>query len=110
MQKRITDAAQVRAVAKAAGITDIPAGAQLTITMPKSVSGRDCECGCGEKTRGGLWVPGHDAKRKSVLFGIIRGEATPEAKAEARKELTTRRWPQPAEPVAKAEVPADVTA
>ena len=26
-----------------------------------------CECGCGETTKGGRFVPGHDAKLKSAL-------------------------------------------
>ena len=38
---------------------------------------RSCECGCGEKT-GGFFVPGHDAKFKSTLLKIERGELTPE--------------------------------
>lgn len=105
MQKQVTDAAQVAAIAKILGVTDLPKGATLTVTAPKSVAGRECACGCGGKTRGGVWVPGHDAKRKSVLFGIIRSEATADAKAAARKELTTRGWPQPAMPIPAEAVP-----
>jgi len=105
MQKQVTDATQVRQIAKILGITDLAEGATLTVTAPKSVAGRACACGCGGKTRGGMWVPGHDAKRKSVLFGIIRSEATADAKAAARKELTTRGWPQPAMPIVTEAVP-----
>lgn len=28
---------------------------------------RDCACGCGEQTRGGVYKPGHDAKHHSAL-------------------------------------------
>ncbi len=28
----------------------------------------DCECGCGSKTKGGRFLPGHDAKLKKALI------------------------------------------
>jgi hypothetical protein len=69
-------------------------GTILTITAPKSVDGRSCECGCGGKTSGGWWVPGHDAKRKSLLFAEYRsGDARRKATAEA--EMIRRDWPLP---------------
>lgn len=95
---RITtnDPKLVAAIAKATG-EDIPEGATLVITAPKSVAGRACACGCGTKTSGGVWAPGHDAKHKSMLFGLVRG--TDEAAAEAASaELTKRGWPQPSAP------------
>lgn len=33
-----------------------------------------CTCGCGESTRGGMFVQGHDAKLKSTLLSISRKE------------------------------------
>lgn len=73
---------------------NLPVGTTLTITAPKSLVGRDCACGCGGKTGGGLWVPGHDAKRKSLLFAEFRS-GDPERKAAAEKELIARDWPIP---------------
>jgi hypothetical protein len=32
---------------------------------------RECECGCGEMTNGGLFRPGHDAKLRSRLLKAI---------------------------------------
>ena len=71
------------------------AQAILTVSTGKSQAGRSCECGCGETTRGGRWAPGHDAKHKSALFAIARGEDTDAAQA-AISELTERDWPMPA--------------
>lgn len=33
---------------------------------------RDCKCGCGEKTGGGLYRPGHDARHVSALVNQYR--------------------------------------
>ena len=33
----------------------------------KRANGNSCECGCGGKTGGGRYLPGHDAKHKSAL-------------------------------------------
>lgn len=33
---------------------------------------RECMCGCGEMTKGGRFLPGHDAKLKSKLLNTIR--------------------------------------
>lgn len=69
-------------------------GEVLTITAPKSVVGRACACGCGGKTSGGLWVPGHDAKHKSILFAEYRS-GDPKRRAAAEKEMGERDWPVP---------------
>lgn len=104
MRVQITDPAEVAKVAKAAGITDLPEGAALTITAPKSVSGRLCADGCGQTTSGGLWMPGHDAKHKSKLYGYEVAGLDPEASdvqkqraADARDELERRGWGHPAQ-------------
>lgn len=33
-----------------------------------------CTCGCGDKTKGGMFIQGHDAKLKSLLLSISRKE------------------------------------
>lgn len=48
---------------------------------------RDCECGCGGMTRGGRFIPGHDAKLKSVL---LRRAA--DGDTAARDDLRRRGW------------------
>lgn len=50
-------------------------------------SPRDCECACGGKTRGGRFIPGHDAKLKSVLLKKSAGGDTA-----ATDELRRRGW------------------
>lgn len=40
---------------------------------------RDCECGCGGKTGGGRFIPGHDMKLKSQLLKRVDGEADQDA-------------------------------
>lgn len=49
-----------------------------------------CGCGCGTIVRGSF-VPGHDAKRKSELWRLMRDGA------EAARELKERRWELPPE-------------
>lgn len=57
----------------------------------------ECECGCGEQAKS-LFVIGHDARMKSVLNSVIKGE-TPKSpnhhgftKATAMTELAKRGW------------------
>lgn len=41
---------------------------------------RDCHCGCGEQTGGGMYRPGHDARHVSQLTARVKaGELTVEA-------------------------------
>jgi len=49
-----------------------------------------CGCGCGTIV-GGSFAPGHDAKRKSELWRLVRDGA------EAARELKERRWELPPE-------------
>lgn len=42
--------------------------------QPKTRTFPDCTCGCGGKTRGGLFLPGHDARLRGQLVKCIRGE------------------------------------
>lgn len=48
-------------------------------TTPGQRSPRDCECGCGAQTKGGRFLPGHDAK----LHSRQKAEAKAKAEAEA---------------------------
>jgi hypothetical protein len=42
--------------------------------MPRaSKAGRTCECGCGGETKGGRFIPGHDARRLGWAIRIHRG-------------------------------------
>ena len=52
-----------------------------------TVRARDCECGCGGTTRGGRFIPGHDAKLKSrLLKDMANGDTA------AMEELERRGW------------------
>ncbi len=54
-----------------------------------------CECGCGEKTAGGRFRPGHDAKLKSKLIRTARAEGenkAPSACEAAWNELVVLGW------------------
>jgi len=86
---------------------ELAAGQVLTVTSPKQVVGRECECGCGGKTSGGLWVPGHDAKHKSRLFALVRGTDPTQATL-AKAELAKRGWPLPQGRAAHAPAPLPV--
>lgn len=33
----------------------------------------DCICGCGEKTKGGKFCPGHDQKLRKAIEGAVGG-------------------------------------
>jgi len=50
-----------------------------------------CLCGCGTKTKGGTFVPGHDARYKSQLIDRALG-TDPEAATEAVQLLEGRGW------------------
>ena len=68
------------AAAEAAGVPDVPidvtvekpkkattakAAKATAKTAPKEREPKDCECGCGDKTKGGRFIPGHDARLHS---------------------------------------------
>jgi len=55
-----------------------------------------CACGCGGMTRGGTWLPGHDAKAYSRGLALARSagveeaiKATEQPKAETEQPETT---------------------
>ena len=47
-----------------------------------------CVCGCGEQTKGGQFIPGHDARHKSNLINEVLAGGNDEAEA----ELERRGW------------------
>jgi hypothetical protein len=50
-----------------------------------------CRCGCGGRTRGGFYLPGHDAKHKGILMRkVYHGNA--EVTEAAMLELEIRGW------------------
>lgn len=55
----------------------------------RTQAGRDCECGCGGTTRGGRFLPGHDAKLKGALLRQAFAEG---GNGAAMAELTRRDW------------------
>jgi hypothetical protein len=60
-------AAQIKKM-QAAGKTDTASdkAAEAAVAKPKAVrkakAGQDCGCGCGGTTKGGRFLPGHDAR------------------------------------------------
>lgn len=56
---------------------------------PKASTPKECECGCGDMTRGGKFIPGHDSKMKSRLLGEL---LNPETRSEASATLLDRGW------------------
>lgn len=67
-----------------------------------------CLCGCGIRTKGGTFVPGHDARYKSQLIAMAMGDDEIAA-AEAARILEARGWTRfldkKREVVAKAKAP-----
>lgn len=43
--------------------------------MPRKKVPKNCGCGCGEMTRGGDFIPGHDAKLLSAIVKNVGGIA-----------------------------------
>ena len=50
----------------------------------KAKQPQKCECGCGKLTKGGRFLPGHDARLHSRLLKAAK-DGNDEAKAELRK-------------------------
>lgn len=53
----------------------------------KATKGQACRCGCGDVTRGGVWLPGHDSTHKAALLRRFDGGAW-----SAGEELVRRGW------------------
>ena len=43
--------------------------------MPRKIIPKLCDCGCGEMTKGGQFIPGHDAKLISAILQSAGGIA-----------------------------------
>ncbi len=43
--------------------------------MPRKISPKLCACGCGTMTRGGDFIPGHDARTLSAVISAVGGVA-----------------------------------
>ena len=52
----------------------------------------DCLCGCGEKTGGGRFRPGHDAKLKSQLQHRYREATTKRDRDKIQREFESLGW------------------
>lgn len=87
----VTEASAIGAILAAAGLPTDELPTTVTVQLPKA--GRPapvCECGCGERTGGGRFRPGHDAKLKSALLARSR-----DGDKAATDELIARAWPLP---------------
>jgi len=61
---------------------------------------RKCECGCGGMTKGGRFLPGHDAKLKGCWLKTMRDESElPAVRAAALIRLVGRGWAQEPSPL-----------
>ncbi len=56
-------------------VQNADAGSVLEFVKPAKPKTRECWCGCGEETRGGKFVPGHDSKFHSLAKQVARGAA-----------------------------------
>lgn len=71
--------------------------------MPKKKEPQNCLCECGEQTRGGKFLPGHDAKLKARLVDACKSDKE-RISGKAKARLEELGWgnfiPQPKEEVA----------
>ena len=65
----------------------------------------ECQCGCKGITKGGRFLPGHDAKLKSKLVKACKQAKTPAQRAKAEKALEDLGWGRFI-PAVEAEAPA----
>lgn len=63
----------------------------------KPKAGKPCECGCAEMTRGGRFIPGHDARlyawARRVEKGVVKLAEVPEPHTEAVARLLKQTQP-----------------
>ena len=55
-----------------------------------TIDGPKCLCGCGDVTKGGRFLPGHDARYKSALVNKARGGGR--AADAAKRRLVEMGW------------------
>ncbi len=41
--------------------------------MPRKIKPKPCLCGCGDMTKGGKFLPGHDAKLYGAIVEAVGG-------------------------------------
>lgn len=52
----------------------------------------DCQCKCGGQTKGGRFLPGHDAKLKSALQSAYKAATTEAQRRKIEDEFTSLKW------------------
>lgn len=52
----------------------------------------DCQCNCGGQTKGGRFLPGHDAKLKSALQSAYREAKTEAQRRKIEDQFTALKW------------------
>jgi hypothetical protein len=57
------------------------------MNMKRKIKLPECLCGCGGRTKGGRFLPGHDAKLKKALVADVRA-----GKKRARNKLEKLGW------------------
>lgn len=74
---------------------------------PKAKEPRNCLCGCGGQTKGGRFIPGHDARFHSRVRQLeAQGVSHDEAEKIASKGPLTGKYAKAAEAAAKTKQPA----
>ena len=64
---------------KAAGLSEAQIAVALKALTSKGggrTTPKPCKCGCGGTTKGGVWLPGHDAKHLSKVLAATRAALT----------------------------------
>lgn len=98
------DLAEAKELGRSAG-PDGPVG-KVTAKADRS---RECACECGQLTKGGVWIPGHDARLPGLVLRAVQGEIelTDEQKEHAEKrDLFTKAEAKIAAKLAKDEARA----
>ena len=60
-------------------------------SKPAKRTPQPCACGCGDQTKGGRFLPGHDARLKGRLLAQLR-EGSARERATAEKALRANGW------------------
>lgn len=80
--------AKAKSAKSIAGLPDLP---KLPKGQRKSKPPKPCECGCNQLTRGGRFIPGHDARLHGwalrVERGLLKASEVPAPHTEAVKAL-----------------------
>lgn len=99
---------EVQQVAQASKAAKAPAKAMTARKRTEVARPKTGRCQhCGEATRGGLFVAGHDAKLKSILAKVAYGDGRKADRVMAAAEMIARGWVKKALPE---DIAADATA